>query len=615
MLEEALRYLARGFPVFPVCSPIDAERCVPHGTCQHPGKVPLIRWEPYQTRLPAEGEVRSWWRKWTKANIGMATGALPGVVVLDADGADARKEALRRGLPLTPSLWTGKPGGAHFWFAHPGHPVRNFARKLPGIDFRGDGGYVLLPPSRHALGTQYRWVEQTAGHPLAALPEWLEDLLAGRMPPDAPAATAGVTDGPLDLMLILNGIPEGQRNATLWSYASKLRNDDVSQVYAELFVRQAARGCRPPMDDATALDQVRRAYARYAPESTWDIPDEERDPFAEADAEPWVVYEAADLLAKEYPPIVWRIEGWIRDTAMVWAFGAPGTIKTFIATDAALAVATGRDFLGKFTASPGRVLIVQEDTQESDYVQEYLAPMAAAWGLDKEALRGLFYIAPPAGMRLDVRERVLQFEAWLIEYQPAMVVLDAWYLLQGEAEDHGKEQRKMLQVLRALRRKHGGVWWIIDHSRKSGSDGGKDDSAIDRLFGGREKGAAADAVLEVREIKGQAGHVFLSAVKLRGGKPLEGLHVALVDGRLTIQGQRAETPAGAAEVVWEWLCREGGSRTYKQITAGAGLADRTVRGACAELYMAGRVQRFKLPGGEATWLALHPTADKGDVPW
>src|SRR5216684_9332654 len=115
LLDQALAYRARGWPVFPICRPVAAGRCEQHGRCPNAGKRPLVRWEPYQERVPTVQEVESWWHKWPTANIGMATGELAGIVVLDADGSDARKAALQRGgVDETPAVWTGKPGGAHF---------------------------------------------------------------------------------------------------------------------------------------------------------------------------------------------------------------------------------------------------------------------------------------------------------------------------------------------------------------------------------------------------------------------------------------------------------------------------------------------------------------------
>lgn len=269
MLEYALGYLMDRKPIFPVCFATGKGRCLQHGACTNPGKLPLVAWKRYQTELPTEADVARWWGGSAQANIGMATGELSGVVVLDTDSGDAWKEALRRGIPNTPSVRTGKAGGCHFHFRHPGVDVSNFAGKLAGIDFRGDGGYVLLPPSQHAAGPRYRWIEGTQSQEHAAVPEWLMALLTG------PAGTDGTVNQdhvPLDLEQILRGIPEGQRDDTIWRYACKLRGDDVPRDYAEMLVRQAARSCRPPFNETAAAEKVQRAYREFQPTPVLDVP-------------------------------------------------------------------------------------------------------------------------------------------------------------------------------------------------------------------------------------------------------------------------------------------------------------------------------------------------------
>src|SRR6266704_2115749 len=85
MLDVALSYLADEWSVFPVCVPVPgrADRCLQHGNCKHPGKMPLIKWGIYQDRVPTKLEVKTWWEhKSPGANIGLATGRTSDVVVV-----------------------------------------------------------------------------------------------------------------------------------------------------------------------------------------------------------------------------------------------------------------------------------------------------------------------------------------------------------------------------------------------------------------------------------------------------------------------------------------------------------------------------------------------------
>lgn len=148
-LEQALDLWQRGLSIFPVPAP-DAV---------HDGKKPVMPWKQYQTERPTEAEVREWFS--APQNVAIVTGALSGLVAIDADNPAAVRWIATH-LPYTP--WqTATAKGFHLFYAHPGIPVSNRARldthngKL-AIDVRGDGGYVIGPGSIHASGHVYTMV-------------------------------------------------------------------------------------------------------------------------------------------------------------------------------------------------------------------------------------------------------------------------------------------------------------------------------------------------------------------------------------------------------------------------------------------------------------------------
>ena len=177
-LEAALAYAQRGWPVLPVHT-VEEGRCsCCQPDCSSPGKHPRIK-GGFKNATPKEEQIRAWWEKWPDANIGLATGFLPQLVVLDIDprnGGDAslsQLEAEYGQLPHTLTVSSGS-GGTQFYFAGGLLPCR--ANILPGIDFRGENGYIVAPPSFHASGGKY---EVAIDAPLAALPIWLAELIRG----------------------------------------------------------------------------------------------------------------------------------------------------------------------------------------------------------------------------------------------------------------------------------------------------------------------------------------------------------------------------------------------------------------------------------------------------
>lgn len=148
MERAAMEYLDRGWSIIPT-SPTT--------------KRAMAEWRHYQTRRPTRDEVRSWFRDGALTasgnrvfnfNLALITGSISGVVVVDCDNAEAVEYAQEHGLASPFSVKTTR--GQHYYFAHPGAGQR-FQNKVggqgrdwpdvPGLDFRGDGGYVVLPPS------------------------------------------------------------------------------------------------------------------------------------------------------------------------------------------------------------------------------------------------------------------------------------------------------------------------------------------------------------------------------------------------------------------------------------------------------------------------------------
>jgi len=152
------------------------------------GKRPFIKDWPNEATCDLD-VVCDWWggelwddKEPTTWNVGIATGAGSGVVVLDVDG-DAGEAALgalvaeHGTLPETLTCITGG-GGRHLYFRHPGGTVGN-SPLATNVDVRADGGQVVAPPSRHPITHKpYRWAAE--GAPPADLPSWLGDLVAAR---------------------------------------------------------------------------------------------------------------------------------------------------------------------------------------------------------------------------------------------------------------------------------------------------------------------------------------------------------------------------------------------------------------------------------------------------
>ncbi len=227
-LDHALAYAERGWTVIPLhtatgrgCS------CARLHRCTSPGKHPRTQHGLEDGSRDPE-QIRTWWGRWPKANVGIVTGAVSGLIVLDIDADKGGFQSLddmqteHEQLEDTLTVNTGG-GGRHFYFAHPGTPIGNRGRMRPGIDFRGDGGYVVAPPSNHQSGRSYEWaIELDAPAPL---PAWLEAELREResIPKALPEFKADDWDGSTPDQ-VLAAVEAGGRLAQLFQRDKRLKN-------------------------------------------------------------------------------------------------------------------------------------------------------------------------------------------------------------------------------------------------------------------------------------------------------------------------------------------------------------------------------------------------------
>ena len=187
----------------------------------------------------------------------MATGQGSGIFVLDVDG-QAGSDSLVKwdsdGLLIPNTLRVETSRGSHLYFAWPTEgAVRNSASKLaPGVDVRGEGGYVIAPPSVHESGHTYKFFDPALVPDNA--PGWLLHAIA-----QAHEATChGICEN-------RDAIPKGKRNDVLTSLAGTMRRRGmtVSAIEAALLEENRAQ-CKPPLLDAEVRD-IARSASRYKP--------------------------------------------------------------------------------------------------------------------------------------------------------------------------------------------------------------------------------------------------------------------------------------------------------------------------------------------------------------
>jgi len=275
-LAHARGLRALGFSVFPTHAPgmratkamIDPQTSEVDE--KQIGKAPLVKWKPFQTRLPTDEEFAAWEKRYPKANIAICAGPVSGLLVLDVDGiaaAQALQDLEDRHEPLPDTWRVATSRGCHIYFRYTGDDLRNTNGELgPGIESKTKGSTVHAAGSVHRSGHVYDWVMtlSPADLPLADAPEWLVNLL--RPKPKATTPKLGrprgtddphkvgrreqkYRDGAWDNMIAeLATAQEGKRNATLFKVATNARkwinagHMEAAQVEAALRAHAASLG-------------------------------------------------------------------------------------------------------------------------------------------------------------------------------------------------------------------------------------------------------------------------------------------------------------------------------------------------------------------------------------
>lgn len=253
VLDAALAYAARGWHIVALHTPLVGDACSCGKTdCDSVGKHP--RWDKQllpnglKSATTSEQTIRVWWARWPDANIGIATGAQSGFWALDKDtdkGGDLSLEELlaKHGpLPETPEQRTGS-GGSHYLFAMPASAVTNRVCFAPGLDTRGDGGYIVVAPSVNNKG-MYTWIVAPDDIPLAPAPAWLIQLVSPKQTAtSAPSASHSNGHAPLPkrtLQYIFSGATNGTRNAELYAAAQQFYAAGYTQQECDSKLRPRA---------------------------------------------------------------------------------------------------------------------------------------------------------------------------------------------------------------------------------------------------------------------------------------------------------------------------------------------------------------------------------------
>lgn len=460
-LRAALAYAARlKWPVFPV-KPRAKEPLTPHG---------------HKDATLDEKIIRGWWAKWPTANIGVPTGVEFWALDIDPrnGGEESRAQLVAKHGALKDTIQqTTGGGGSQRLYEMPDQQVIDCHTAVwPGIDVKGAGGYIVVPPSIHPSGKAYTWdtakrsiLEET----LQPADAWLIEEIG--------AALRGKTasNGPFELP---KKIEKGERHKTLMRMASSMRHKGAGfdEIMTALETLNASR-CEPPYDRAHLQKLAQDICQRYQPAGAQQKAQAKGLKLIQCDP-------AAAIYNGDYPEPLPIIEP-ILYPGLTILGGRPKVGKSWLALQLAVALASGQRLAQYLeTKKACRVLYVSLEDRPRQIrsrlrrltpEEPFLARLDFVFELD--ALMG---------------GGAVQLDQQLKEHPVDVVIVDSLLAAVKQAKrehvDVMQADYNIVAILREIAEKHSLALVLVAHTRKAGGD------FLDLIQGTSGTTAAADAV-------------------------------------------------------------------------------------------------------------------------
>jgi hypothetical protein len=245
--ESAIEYLNMGMSVIPVGK----------------DKKPLISWLEFQNRFPTLDEINEWFVKFDDPNIGIVTGKISNLLIVDVDSLEALKD-IEQYIPDsldTPVVSTPR-GGRHFYFRHiDGLPNR--ANVLPKIDLRTKGGFIVAPPSTNGNGKAWAWI-RGLDTKIADAPSQLIFTLNKAL-----TNTLNIREFNNQELRDVKDVKscyffssEGTRDDDLYHAGHLLKNGNSTPEEMRKVLNILARNCNPPFPENEIEDKIKSILKR-----------------------------------------------------------------------------------------------------------------------------------------------------------------------------------------------------------------------------------------------------------------------------------------------------------------------------------------------------------------
>jgi hypothetical protein len=596
--EAALEYARLGFKVFPlhhtnkfgICS------CGQGEYCKSPGKHPKTA-HGLQDATTDEKQIAEWWRMWPFSNIGLCTG--DGLVVIDVDRPFDPADFVE-----SPQTLLAETGNGYHKFYRTDRTIKNSVRKIGDhVDIRGEGGYIVAPPSLHYSGKQYQFLN---GLEIAELPDGLIPEEPVQSQPQAPPQVEEIiiSENPN-----LEESSEGNRHEFLVREAGRMRRFGYGEeiIYAALS-QLNAQYCKPPKSDKD-IRKIARTIQRYSPSETLlGVSDTQTAPNGQksnggqgkrqnkAFDKPWLmtlgeymlyIFEQGDQIIHELYP-----------GELSQMIALPNRGKSTLANNLAMALACGRPF-PPFTTSnqPQKVCIIDFENRRQRAQNDWwtMRKVLNGWEasqVDENLHVGVDLELDGQPLKITQPKHADAIEKYLYENQIKFCVFDtlAAAARLSDENSNSEMQARLIDPLNRIASRCGAAIMLLHHTSKTSGD---QDTRMMKARGASSLPGAVRLGIDLEAIPNCPNLVEVHCSKVKG-QAFDPVLMELdrVTRWYSITQQTPAQVKSLADEILEFITDNGGKLPFVEIEGNfPGATKRTLQDKLKELVDAGKLSR------------------------
>lgn len=433
----------------------------------------MTNWLQYTRTRANKQTVVNWFNSLVGAGIGVVTGRVSNMVVLDVESdCPYSIEDILRKYPTQMYSRTGS-GGYHLFYQYPTNVPRvaNRVGIFERADLRADGGFIVLPPTIHPSGGRYEWIKRG---PLGAFPLALLDMQSQPKVQN----DGWITEA-------LRGVTEGGRNDACARLAGYFFKKGINIDIVESLLLEWNERNDPPMpvhEVRTTIKSIERSHAGAPTQFTsLQYEDDSANTANDTTAQDstFDVMRMTDYV-KGYGGggVSWLVEDWLPDKSITFLISPPESYKTWLLLDLAVSVSSGQPFLGSYQVNNvGPTLIIQQEDSHSGLTDRLALIVEQKLNMNANVDGDMWqvpsmpdlpiYVHPSRKLRFDDKKVLEELEKQIEIIKPKVIMIDPLYSTTGSADNYMADLANKMMVLKTWRDKYGCSFLIAHHSKKN----------------------------------------------------------------------------------------------------------------------------------------------------